>query len=339
MVHKLRWGILSTAEINDSVLGPLREAKRSQLVAVASRGLEKAKAYADEKDIGRAYGSYEELIRADDIDVIYNPLPNTMHEEWTVAALQAGKHVLCEKPLVTDEEQLDRIEAAQQASGKIVFEAVKYLHHPQTWQIMQSLQSNEWGKLQMIQGWLHFYLPPEDQDNIRLQPQMGGGAYWDLGVYPAGYAISITGGAAPEEVYAFQHKGDSGVDISMNVQMRFATGASAQISCSFRTPWRDDIFIACDSAVVHVPVPFSAGEDGKESHYSVTRLQKGREDTVTVAPRNPFLGEVEQMEACVLDGAQPITSLELSRAFVQTALAVYESANSARPVQLAPHKT
>ncbi len=335
MTENLRWGILSTADINDSVIGPLRTAKRSTLVAVASRGIEKAQAYADEKGIGRAYGDYESLLADPEIDVIYNPLPNTMHEEWTVAALEAGKHVLCEKPMVTNEAQLDRIEAAQKRSGKVVFEAVKYLHHPQTWKIIESLQNNEWGRLQMLQGWLHFYLPPEEKENIRLQPQLGGGAYWDLGVYPAGYAISLNGGVAPQEVYAVQHKSEADVDISMNVQMRFATGAIAQVSCSFRTPWRDDMYIVCDSAVVHVPVPFSAGEDGKESRFSVTSLEKGDEQTVTTEPRNPFLGEVEQMEACVLDGAQPMVPLELSREFVRTALAVYASAQSGRPEQIA----
>jgi predicted dehydrogenase len=336
MATTLRWGILSTADINDSIIGPLREARRSDLVAVASRDREKAQAYAAEREIGRAYGDYEELINAPDIDVVYNSLPNTMHEEWTVAALNAGKHVLCEKPMVTNEAQLDRIEAAQQASGKVVFEAVKYLHHPQTWQIIQSLQENKWGKLQMVQGWLHFYLPPDDQSNIRLDPQLGGGAYWDLGVYPAGYAISLNGGEAPEEVYAFSHKGDADVDLSMNVQMRFRTGCVAQIGCSFRTPWRDDLYIACDQAVVHIPTPFSAGEDGQESHYRVTRLEKKDDGQVTAPARNPFLGEVEQMEACVLDGAPPMVPLALSREFVRTALAVYESAASGHPVHIAP---
>ncbi len=339
MAEQLRWGILSTAEINDSVIGPLRDAKRSKLVAVASRGLEKAQAYAQEKGIERAYGDYETLLHDPEIDVIYNPLPNTLHEEWTVAALEAGKHVLCEKPLVLDEAALDRIEAAQKKSGKVVFEAVKYLHHPQTWKIIQSLQRGEWGKLQMMQGWLHFYLSPEDQDNIRLQPQLGGGAYWDLGVYPVGYAISISGGVAPVEVYAIQHKADSGVDISMNVQMHFATGSVAQMSCSFRTPARDDLYIVCDNAVVHVPVPFSAGVDNKESYFTVTELEKEQEKRVSTEARNPFLGEVEQMEACVLDGAPPLVPLELSREFLRTALAVYASAASKRPVQITPRLT
>jgi D-xylose 1-dehydrogenase (NADP+, D-xylono-1,5-lactone-forming) len=334
MADRLRWGILSTAEINNQVIPPLQKSKRSEVIAVASREQGEAKEYAREKGIGRAYGSYDELIAADDIDVVYNPLPNTLHTEWTVKALEAGKHVLCEKPMVVNQAELDQIEDAARRSGKVVFEGVKYLHHPQTWRIVQELQQGTWGRLQMIQGWLHFWLDPADTGNIRLKPELAGGCFWDVGVYPSTYAISINGGEAPVEVYAHQVKGESGVDVHMNVQMRFRTGVVAQISSSFRTPWREGIILSCTDAIVDIPVPFRAGEDQQESRFTVRTRENQEGETITIEAKDPFLGEVEQMEACVLDKAMPLVPLGLSRAFIRTTEAVYESARSKKPVTL-----
>lgn len=334
MTDKLRWGLLSTASINDAVIGPLHASARSELVAVAGRDQQEADNYAREKGIERAYGSYNSLIAADDIDVVYNPLPNTLHAEWAIKALDAGKHVLCEKPMVICERELDQIEDAAQRAGKVIFEAVKYLHHPQTWRILEELQSGAWGQLQLIQGWLHFWLDPADTDNIRLKRELGGGSFWDVGVYPSTYAISLNGGKPPVEVHALQRTGATGVDTAMAVQMLFANGVMAQISSGFRSPWREGMYLSCDDAVVHVPVPFRAGEYGAESCFHVTRRNDQRSETITIEARNPFQAEVEQMEACVLDGAQPIVPLSLSRAFVRTTEAVYESAATGRPVTL-----
>ena len=132
MANKIRWGLLSTANINKALIDPIRQAKRSELVAVASRDAAKAQTYAQEHGIPKAYGSYEALLADPDIDVIYNPLPNTMHSEWTIKAADAGKHVLCEKPLVTTLAEFDQVAAAAQRNQVTVFEAFMYLHHPQT---------------------------------------------------------------------------------------------------------------------------------------------------------------------------------------------------------------
>jgi predicted dehydrogenase len=172
MSNKIRWGILSTARINRSLLDPIKEASRSELAAVASRDLDRAKAYAAEKGIPQAYGSYEELLADPNIDVIYNPLPNALHCEWTVKAAEAGKHVLCEKPLVTSLEELDKVEAAAQANKVTIFEAFMYLHHPQTLRVKEMVQSCQIGELQLINSWFNFYLPPEDSRNIRLNPDL-----------------------------------------------------------------------------------------------------------------------------------------------------------------------
>lgn len=338
MTHKsLRWGLLATAEINDSVIGPIRKSKRSELVAVSSRSLEEARAYASEKKIPRALGSYDEMVADPEIDVIYNPLPNTLHAEWTIKALEAGKHVLCEKPMVVRMEEFEQVEATALRTGRQLFEAVKYMHHPQTWKIDELLKSGQLGKLQAIQGWLHVYLPPEETENIRLQPELGGGTHWDLGVYPMTWAIGLSGGKAPRTVLAQQIVGETGVDVSMVAQLNFANEVTAQISSSFRSPWREGIKLTCENALVDIPVPFRGGEDGKPASFTIEwRGEKGenRQEEVTVEAKDPFMGEIERIEACIFDGAEPIVPLRLSREYLKTTLAIYESARTGRSVAI-----
>jgi predicted dehydrogenase len=334
----LRWGLLATADINESVIGPIRNSRRSQLVAVSGRDPDDTKAYAREKNIPRALPSYQAMIDDPEIDVIYNPLPNTMHAEWTAKALEAGKHVLCEKPMVVNMEQFEQVESTALRTGKMVFEAVKYMHHPQTWKVIDLLRSGELGALQHMQGWLQFYLPPEDKGNIRLNPDLGGGAHWDIGVYPMTWTIAVNGGKAPREVLAQQMVGESGVDVAMAAQLNFANNVTAQISCSFRSPWREGMYLTFEDAFVNIPVPFRAGEDKQESQFTIERRGAqgaNQQETVTVAAKDPFQGEIERIEGCILDGLQPIVPLSLSREFLKTTLAIYESARTGKSVSIA----
>jgi predicted dehydrogenase len=197
---KIRWGVLSTARITDALIGPIKQAERSELVAVASRSLDKASAFAQENGIPQAYGSYEELLADPTIDVVYIPLPNSLHCEWTVKAAEAGKHVLCEKPLVTTMQEMDRIEAAAGANNVTVFEAFMYLNHPQMLKVKEMIAEGRLGNLRFITSWMGFYLPPENNWDFRLNPAMGGGSMWDTGVYPNSLCVSLAG--LPEEVWA-----------------------------------------------------------------------------------------------------------------------------------------
>ncbi len=333
----IRWGILSTAGINDALIEPIRQAGRSQLVAVASRNEQKAQAYAQEKNIPRAYGSYESLLADPEIDAIYNPLPNTLHREWTVKAAEAGKHVLCEKPLVLSLPDLDAIEAAAQANNVTIFEAFMYLHHPETRQALKMIQAGQLGDIHLINAWFAFYLPPEAQDNIRLQPGLGGGCTWDVGVYPNSLAIVMAqAGGPPVEVWACQRQGETGVDVSTMAQMRFANGVVAQISASFRTPPRAGAQIIGSRGLLHIDDPWKAGRDRlyTDDTHLLFRSTDGEEETVVNPPANPYQAEVEAMEACILDGAEPVVPLSLSRDFLRSILAIYQSAESGRPVTL-----
>ena len=232
---KVRWGLLSTAWINAAMVGPMQRSARSRLVAVASRSLEKAEAYAAANNIPRAYGSYEELVEDPEIDAAYNPLPNTLHAEWTIRAARAGKHVMCEKPLVTRLEDLQAVEAAAREHRVTVFEAVSFLHHPQIRTIRQMIAEGRLGEVELVMCWDAFCLSPEDRGNIRLQPELAGGGLWDVGVYPNAFAIALAGGTLPSEVWAQQTVGPTGVDLTLIGQMRFPNRMVAQISCGMQS--------------------------------------------------------------------------------------------------------
>lgn len=334
MSKKIRWGILSTAKINTALLDPIRQANRSELAAVASRDLAKAQAYAQEKSIPVAYGSYEELLADPTLDAIYISLPNSLHCEWTVKAAQAGKHVLCEKPLVTTLAELEQVEAAAQANNVTVFEAFMYLHHPQTRKIKQMIQDGKLGQLQLINSWFNFYLSPENATNIRLNAGLSGGSLWDVGVYPNSMAIVMAGAGAPLQVWADQIIGESGVDVALRAQMKFANGVVAQISCGFRTPFREATYLVGDAGIINIVEPWKPGLKDADSR-AIFTARNGAEEAIITPVVNPYLCEVEAMEACLLDGAEPIVPLSLSRDLMKSIQALYESAQTGQVVQIA----
>jgi len=165
MTKILNWGLLSTARINRALITPLRASKRNYLLAVASRSQESADAYAREKKIPRAHGSYEALLADPEIDVIYISLPNHLHAEWTTKAVEAGKHVLCEKPLALNVDQVDAVRAAAQKHRRVVAEAFMYRHHPQTLKVQEIVRSGSLGTVKLIRGSFSFILSRKE-DNI-----------------------------------------------------------------------------------------------------------------------------------------------------------------------------
>ena len=148
----LNWGLLSTAKINRALIKPLNASKRTRLLAVASRSQSSADAYAREWKIPRAHGSYEAMFNDPEIDVVYNSLPNHLHAEWTIKALHAGKHVLCEKPIALSLDELDAMTQAAQETGNVLAEAFMYRHHAQTLKVKEIVDSGALGKIQLIKG-------------------------------------------------------------------------------------------------------------------------------------------------------------------------------------------
>jgi D-xylose 1-dehydrogenase (NADP+, D-xylono-1,5-lactone-forming) len=322
----LNWGVLSTARINQALIPPLRASKRNQLAAVASRTQESAEDYARKWKITRAYGSYESLLADPEIDVIYNPLPNHLHAEWTIKAVEAGKHVLCEKPLALNVDEVDAIQSAAREHGRVVAEAFMYRHHPQTVKVQELVKNGSLGALKLIRGAFSYVLSHEA--DVRLDPAMGGGSIWDVGCYPISYARSVLG-ANPREVFGWQSTGPTGIDETFVGQMRFDHDVLAQFDCSFVVPLRWFMEVVGSEGTLSIPSPFKPQTDEK---IYLTRGDKT--ETIKVKGQELYIGEVEDMADAILLGHEPRISLEDSRANVVVISALLESVRSGTPVSV-----
>ena len=330
MPDTIRWGLLSTANINTALIDPIKKSARSELYAVASRDQAKAQSYAQEKGVATAYGSYDAMLADPAVDVVYISLPNSLHCEWAVKAAEAGKHILCEKPMAVTLDEFDRMAAAAAANNVALVEAFMYLHHPQTIQAQKLIREGRLGQVQSLQSWFHFYLPPERASNIRLNAGLSGGSLWDVGVYPNSLALTMIGQGAPSAVWASQIIGETGVDVAMRGQLLFGD-VVAQISSGFRTPFREGAFIVGDAGILHIPEPWKPGLKGIDSVMTITD-RDGNQESFTTPAIDPYLCEVQAMEATILDRAAPVVTLAQSRDFLRSVLALYASAASGKVI-------
>ena len=322
----LNWGLLSTARINRALITPLRASKRDHLLAVASRTQQSVDRYAREWKIPRAHGSYEALLADPEIDVIYNSLPNHLHAEWTIRAVEAGKHVLCEKPLALGVDEVDAMQEAARKHGRVVAEAFMYRHHPQTLKVQDLTRNGSLGALKLIRGSFSFVLAREG--DVRLDPAMGGGSIWDVGCYPISYARTITG-ENPLEVFGWQVTGQTGIDETFVGQIRFANDIHAQFDCSFAIPFHAFMEIIGSEGTLNVPNPFKPGVDEK---IYITRGDKT--ETIKIKGQELYIGEVEDMADAILLRHAPRISLDDSRANVAVISSLLESARAGKPVSL-----
>ena len=340
---RLCWGLLSTARINERLIPALRESKRSELKAVASRDRTAAQAYARRWQIPHAYGSYDELLADPDIHVVYVSLPNHLHAEWSVRCADAGKHVLCEKPLALTVEEVDRMMAAAQRNGVIIQEAAMMRFHPQTRQLSAAVAQNVIGEVRLVRGIFTFAL--RQPGDIRLDPTMGGGSLWDLGSYCVSFSRTILQ-AEPVEVFAFQSTGESGVDLSFSAQMRFASGTLVHFFSSFATFPHVEADLLGTEGRLYLDLPW-VNQPGKTAHLRLTRLHGDGEkstfgdglqhqtaDWKTYEAMDGYRDEVESMAVSILDRVDPVISLADSRNNVAAITALARSARECRPVKL-----
>ena len=320
----LNWGLLSTARINRELIPPLQVSKRNHLLAVGSRTQKSAEAYAKEKKIERAHGSYEALLADPDIHVIYNPLPNHLHAEWTIKAVEAGKHVLCEKPIALNVDEVDAIKSAAHKYGRVVAEAFMYRHHPQTLEVQELVKNGSLGTLKLIRGSFSFLLDREG--DVRLNPKWGGGSIWDVGCYPISYARTVVG-ENPVEVFGWQVTGPTGIDNTFVGQMKFDGDIHAQFDSSFDIPFHTFMEIVGSEATLSIPKPFKPGV--KEQIF-ITRDDKT--EAIKIKGQELYLGEVEDMADAILNGKEPLVSLDDSRENVAAISAFLESARIGKPV-------
>jgi len=326
MTRKLRWGLISTAAINRAVIPPLRASRRSELFGIASRHFDRAGEYAAQWDIPRYYGSYEEMLADPDIDIVYNPLPNHLHAEWTIKACQAGKHVLCEKPAALTPGDVVAMAAAAQAAGVAVAEAFMYRHHPQTKKVLDLVASDEIGKVKLLRGSFSFMNNrPKD---IRWVPEYGGGSIWDIGCYPISFCRAVTG-AAPLEVFGAQRKSKTGVDATFSGTMNYAGGIVAQFDSSFEMPYFTYFEIRGERGTIIVPSPFKP-----PTKSTIRVIRDDTEKTIHFNVKQLYMGEVADMEEAVLNGRANLIPLEESRQNVATIQALLSSAEQNRPVSV-----
>jgi len=253
VAQPVRWGLLAASGIAGRALAPALAASRhAEALAVASRDLAKAAAFAKSHNIERTYGSYEELLADSDVEAVYISLPNSEHVDWSVRALRAGKHVLCEKPMHRDPAQVKRAYAAADEAGRLLMEAFMYRHHPDTRALFDCVHSGELGEVHHVQSALSFTMP--GSENIRLLPELHGGALMDVGCYAIS-AIRILAGE-PEFACGVSKTGTTGVDMRFTGFMRCRGGATASLDCGLDLPGRNFIEVVGTKGTLRAEWPF-----------------------------------------------------------------------------------
>jgi xylose dehydrogenase (NAD/NADP) len=233
----VKWGIVSTANINRHVIPGAHASDKVELTAVASRDQAKAEAYAQKWEIPRAYGSYEALLDDPEIEAVYISLPNTLHAEWSIKAMEAGKHVLCEKPFSRHPDEVEAAFDAADRTGMLLSEAFMYRHNPQTKRLQELVDSGAIGELRLIRSTFSYSL--YDADNIRLRTDVEGGALMDVGCYCVSGSRLL--GGEPTEVHGEAWYGSSGTDWVFTGLLRFPDDVLATFDCGTALPNRDEL--------------------------------------------------------------------------------------------------
>ena len=320
----VRWGFLSTARINRLVLAGARESDRVDVVAVASRERERAEAYARENGIERAHGSYEDLLADPNVEAVYISLPNSMHVEWSIRALEAGKHVLCEKPLSRRPAEVEEAFDAAERAGLVLMEAFMYRHNPQTARLKELVDSGAIGTLQLVRA--AFSFPVQGSGNVRLLAELDGGSLMDVGCYCVSGARLLAG--EPERVYAEQVVGETGVDVLFSGTMRFPSGVIAQLDSGLHLPHRDELEAIGAEGSVFLDDPWHC-------RTPVLRLRRdGGDEEVAVAAADSYRLELENMSDAIRGDAAPLLGREDAVGQARAIEALYRSAEEERPVTL-----
>jgi len=318
MAAKFKWGLLSTARINQAILGGMAHSERGEVVAVGSRDQARAEAYASAKGLARAYGSYEALLADPDIQIIYNALPNDLHAEWTIKAIQAGKHVLCEKPFAIRLSEVDAVFEAARSAGRVAAEAFMYRHHPKILKLKELLEDGSIGEPILLRASHSSRL--EREHDIRWDPAKGGGSLWDLGCYPVSLALYLFG--APQRVDAWQKQVASGVDGSLVATLYHNGERLSQIDCSFQVPFRSQAEVVGTDGVITVVRPFQPS--APEASLSLRR--GNREETIELSNPPMYWLEIEDMHDAILTGAGPRITPAETRGHIETILQLYAAA-------------
>ncbi len=246
----LRWGVLGCARITRRGLAPgILASKKGQLHALASRNEDLAQAWAKEFGAARSYGSYEALLADPEVQAVYIPLPNELHKPWVFKAADAGKHVLCEKPLAINAKDAEAMVEHCQGRGVLLMEAFMWRHQPRTLEIRKQLAAGVLGDLRLVRASFSF---PIEAGDWRLDPARGGGALWDVGCYGVSTA-RLFAGSEPTAIRALAHNGSTGVDLTLTAELAFPNGVIGLIDCSFEQPFRCEYELVGTRGSIRVP--------------------------------------------------------------------------------------
>ena len=308
MHEPVRWGVLGTAKIAREQLCPaIHEAARGALVALATRDVTRAASFATQYPDLRIHEGYDALLTDPDVDAVYIPLPNHLHVEWTRKCLEAGKHVLCEKPIALTAGDIDDLIALRDETGLFVAEAVMVVHHPQWLRVRQMLADGVIGRLRQVSG-VFTYNNAANPENIRNQPGMGGGGLLDIGIYPSVTTRFVTG-KEPETITA-RVEYERGVDVAARVQAAF-DAFDLDFYCSMRMALRQEMVFHGEDGWIRLAAPFNAGG------YDTAALHLMRPDRSEMIERfaaaKQYVLQIEAFNRVLLDGGTFGCSLEFSR--------------------------
>ena len=323
----LRWGILSTAAIaRNKVVPGMRNARRCEVVAIASRDAGAASKVASELGIPRAHGSYEALLADDEVDAVYIPLPNHLHAPWTLAAIEAGKHVLCEKPLALSVDDATEMAAAARSAGVHLMEAFMYRLHPSWLAVRRLIREGRIGRLTAVQSWFSFY--NDDPANIRNIADAGGGALWDIGCYSVNLSRMLFGDEPVRIQSTIRREPASGVDVVASAILEFRDGTAA-FTCSTRAEDDQRVEIYGTTGRISVGIPFNIPPDRPTE----VRIFSGGDppvspniEVMTFPPADPYTIEVEAFTDAVLDGSPTPVPPDDAIENVRTIAAIFAAA-------------
>jgi D-xylose 1-dehydrogenase (NADP+, D-xylono-1,5-lactone-forming) len=320
----VRWGIVSTADINRKVIPGAKESPKVELIAVASRAQDRAEGYAKEWGIERAYGSYEALLDDPDVEALYISLPNTMHVEWSIRALEAGKHVLCEKPLSRHPDDVAAAFDVAESAGRLLSEAFMYRHNPQTKRVQQLVSEGAVGELRLIRSAFSYGL--YDEDNIRLRTDVEGGALMDVGCYNVSGSRLL--GGEPEHVFGEAWFGPSGTDWVFTGTMRFPGDVIAIFDCGTAMSNRDELEAVGSDGAIFLDDPWHCNNPVIEVRREdrVERIEVEREDSYRL--------ELENLSDAIRGDGELLLARDDAMGQARALEALHESATSGNPVSL-----
>jgi len=322
-VDAVKWGIISTADINRKVIPGAHASPKVDLVGVASRDRARAEAYAREWEIPRAYGSYEELLEDPEIEAVYISLPNTMHSEWSIRSIEAGKHVLCEKPFSRHPEEVAAAFDVAERAGRFLSEAFMYRHNPQTKRLKQLVDDGAIGELRLVRTAFSYGL--YDADNIRLRTDVEGGALMDVGCYCVSGARLL--GGEPESVHGQAWFGETGTDWVFTGELRFPGNALAHFDCGTAMTNRDELEVAGSEGSLFVDDPWHCNVPVIELRRDdgVERIELEREDSYRL--------ELENVSDAIRGEGELLLGRDDAMGQVRAIEALHRSATTNEPVR------